>query len=66
MELKIYLIKKRIRVHEFCETLGCSRTHLSGVMNGLRKASLVLAKAIEKETNGAVTAKEVLNQKAKE
>ena len=61
MELKLYLVKNRIRVHAFAEKLGCSRTHLSEIINGKKKAGLTLAKMIELCTNGEVTAQEIIN-----
>jgi DNA-binding transcriptional regulator YdaS (Cro superfamily) len=62
MDLKLYLVKNRIKVHEFAQRLGCSRTHLSEVINGKKKAGLTLAKMIELLTNGEVTSEEVLNE----
>lgn len=61
MELKLYLVKNRIKIHEFAERLGCSRTHLTEVINGKKKAGLTLAKFIEQITNGEVTTEEILN-----
>lgn len=60
MELKLYLVRNRIKVHEFAQKLGCSRTHLSEVMNGKKRAGLTLAKFIEQTTNGEVKAEDVL------
>jgi DNA-binding transcriptional regulator YdaS (Cro superfamily) len=61
MELKLYLVKNRIKVHEFAEKLGCSRTHLSEVISGKKKAGTSLAKLIEFTTNGEVTEEEVIS-----
>jgi DNA-binding transcriptional regulator YdaS (Cro superfamily) len=60
MELKIYLVRKKISITEFSKVLGCSRGHLNGVVNGKMRAGSALAKLIEIKTNGEVTAEEVL------
>ena len=60
MDLRTYLFHKRISVTKFSKTLGCSRVHLSGVINGQRIPSLMLAKSIELATNGEVTVKELI------
>lgn len=62
MDLRIYLFNKRLSVTKFSKILGCSRIHLSEIVNGRRVPSLVLAKSIERETNGEVTAKELLKK----
>ncbi len=56
----MYLFTKRISVTKFSKALGCSRVHLSGVINGQRIPSLMLAKSIELATNGEVTAESLL------
>jgi DNA-binding transcriptional regulator YdaS (Cro superfamily) len=63
MDLRTYLFNKRISVTNFSETLGCSRIHLSEIINGRRTPSLMLAKSIERATNREVTAEELLNEK---
>lgn len=63
MKLKLYLVKNRLSVVEFAQMLDYSRTHLSAVINGHLKPSRRLARAIERETNGEVTADELLNPK---
>ncbi len=60
MDLRTYLFQKRISVTAFSKTIGCSRIHLSEVINGRRKPSLMLAKAIEMATNGNVSARELI------
>jgi transcriptional regulator with XRE-family HTH domain len=62
MDLRTYLFQKRISVTEFSQTLGCSRIHLSEILNGRRKPSLLLAKSIERFTNGEVTASELVGE----
>jgi len=56
MTLRDYLFHNRMSVKQFSETLDYSRTHLSGIIHGKLKPSKRLAKAIEKATNGEVTA----------
>jgi transcriptional regulator with XRE-family HTH domain len=63
MDLRTYLFQKRLSVTDFSDKLGCSRIHLSGVVNGKRIPSLLLAKSIEKFTNGEVTVEELLKGK---
>lgn len=60
MKLKIYLVENKITITDFCESIGCSRTHLGEIMNGRRKIGSSLAKLIEIKTNGQVTAQELL------
>lgn len=60
MLLKLYLVKNKIRIQDFAEKLGCSRTHLSEVMSGKKKPSLTLAKLIQVYTNDEVKAEDVL------
>jgi len=62
MQLKLYLVKNKIRTQDFAQRLGCSRTHLSEVMNGRKKAGLTLAKLVQILTNGEVTAEEVISE----
>ena len=63
MDLRTYLFQKRISVTEFSKTLGCSRIHLSEIVNGRRTPSVMLAKHIELATNGEVTSKELMKEK---
>lgn len=60
MKLKLYLVKNGISVKDFAEKCGCTRTHLSAVINGKLRAGLPLAKLIEILTQGEVKAKDVL------
>ena len=62
MNLRMYLFSKRISVTEFSKVLGCSRVHLSAVINGQRTPSLMLAKSIELATNGEVKAESLLQE----
>lgn len=63
MELKIYLVKNRLTIKQFCEIIGYSRNQISGVMNGNLRPSPRLAKVIEEATNGEVTVAELLKDK---
>ena len=63
MDLRTYLFQKRISITKFSKTLGCSRIHLSEIVNGRRIPSMMLAKHIELLTNGEVKAKELLKEK---
>jgi DNA-binding transcriptional regulator YdaS (Cro superfamily) len=63
VNLRTYLFNKRISVTEFSKTIGCSRIHLSEIINGRRIPSLMLAKAIERITEGEVTTSELLEEK---
>ena len=60
MELKIYLVKNRMSITDFSKQLGCSRGHLTGVVNGKIKPSRVLAQLIEIKTNGEVTIEDLM------
>lgn len=63
MDLKEYLYIKRTTIKDFAEYMGYSREHMSAVINGHLKPSKAMAKAIERATNGEVTAEEVLQRK---
>ena len=60
MDLREYLFKKRITQVEFANRLEVSRGHLSQILNGTKHPSRKLAKKIEEETEGKVTAIELL------
>lgn len=62
MDLRRYLFEKRISVTKFSSALGCSRIHLSGIVNGHRKPSTQLANHIELLTNGEVTVQDLLGK----
>lgn len=66
MDLRRFLFDNRLSVTEFCKNLGCSRVHLSEIINGRRIPSLTLAKLIEKETNCEVTVAELMKESSKE
>lgn len=60
MQLKVYLVMKKITIKDFAESIGCSRTHLGEIMNGRRKMGSSLAQLIEIKTNGEVKAEDLL------
>lgn len=60
MDLREYLFRKRITQVDFAKKLGVSRSHLSQIIAGTKHPSRKLAKKIEEETNGHVTALEML------
>lgn len=60
MNLRTYLFHQRLSVTEFSKILGCSRIHLSEIVNGRRVPSLMLAKSIERETNGEVKVEDLM------
>ena len=62
MKLKIYLMINKIRLGEFSKILGCTREHLSRIINGKIRASKRLAQDIERETHGKIKAQEVLDE----
>lgn len=62
MKLKLYLVKNKISITDFSKTLGCSRGHLTGVVNGKIKPSRILAELIESKTNGEIKAVELFKK----
>lgn len=60
VNLREYLFKKRITQVDFAERLGISRGHLGQILHGTKHPSRKLAKKIEEETEGKVTAVELL------
>ena len=60
MNFREYLFNKRITQIEFAKKLEISRGHLSQILHGTKHPSRKLAKKIEDETEGKVTAIELL------
>lgn len=60
MNLRDYLHFERIATKHFAQELDISPTHLYAYLSGRIRISKKLARAIEKKTNGKVTAEEVL------
>lgn len=65
MELKDYLLKNDISVLEFAEEVGISFSAIYRFMKGKGRPTRENAYKIEKETRGAVTAKELRTIKPK-
>ena len=55
-----YLFKKRITQVDFAKKLGISRGHLNQILHGIKHPSRKLANKIEEESEGKVTAVELL------
>lgn len=62
MDLREYLFRKKIHVSDFAKVVNYSRQHLYGVISGKLRAGKKLADAIEKATEGAVKAKDLLKK----
>jgi len=62
MRLDVWLKIKRITIKEFSHKIGISRSHLHQIIAGTRNPSSSLARVIEIETGGEVTAKELLGE----
>lgn len=63
MKLIEYLFRKKMTIGTLAERIGYDRSYLSQVMHGHTKAGKKLAKALEKETEGFITAQELLDGK---
>ncbi len=68
MNLREYISKEKLKdkkftVDAFSKKIKCTRNHLSELAHGRRKCGTHLAMVIERETNGEVTAKELLEGK---
>lgn len=55
-----WLFKEGIQQQEFANTLGITREYLGKITSGRARASKTLAKLIEFETKGEVTAEDIL------
>lgn len=62
MKLKVYLVLNKRSITDFSKHLGCTRDHLSRIINGSTRASKRLAKDIELATQGEVKAEDVLKE----
>ncbi len=60
MELKVWLVRNKLKIKDFADELGITRTHLGEIMSGRRNASLSLARFIELKTKGEVKAEDLL------
>lgn len=62
MRLRIYLFTKGITIAEFAKMIDFQARYISAIGRGACKAGKKVARVIEKATNGAVTAQEVLSE----
>lgn len=61
MYLKEYFEETGRKQWHLADKVGCSRFHINLIARKLRRPSKWLAKAIEEETGGKVTAQELLS-----
>ena len=59
MELGLYLYVSKINQTSFAKVLGCNRCYLNQIINKRTRPSEFLAKLIESQTQGVVTAQEL-------
>ncbi len=60
MDLKSWLLKKKIAQVEFARQIGINSVYLNHIIVGKRYAGYDLAATIEKATNGKVKAKDLI------
>ena len=60
MNLKVYLVIRKISIAEFARSLDYTVAHISRVIHGVTKASKRLAKTIEIATNGEINREYIL------
>jgi transcriptional regulator with XRE-family HTH domain len=60
MDLREYLFRKKLTVTEFAKKINYGRTYVNEIITGNRTPGRKLAEAIEKETNGEVTIKDLI------
>jgi DNA-binding transcriptional regulator YdaS (Cro superfamily) len=60
MNLRDYLHFQRITIKAFSESIEMSTTHITGYINGRLRLSQKVARAIERVTDGKVTAKQIM------
>lgn len=63
MKLIEYVFRNKMTIGTLADRIGYNRSYLSEVMHGHRVAGKKLAKALEKETEGFITAQELLDGK---
>ncbi len=63
MDLREYLFRKRISITEFSESIGYASPYVGQIVRGVKNPGKKLAKAIEKATEGEVTAEELMSLK---
>jgi len=62
MDLREYLFRKKLTVTDFAKQINYGRTYVNEIVTGNRTPGRKLVEAIEKATNGEVTAKELLGE----
>jgi transcriptional regulator with XRE-family HTH domain len=60
MDLREYLFRKKLTVTEFAKKINYGRTYVNEIITGNRTPGRKLAEALEKETNGEVTIKDLI------
>lgn len=60
MDLREYLFRKKIKIVDFAKEIQYGRTYVNEIVTGSKKPGKKFAQAVEKATEGAVTAKELL------
>ena len=60
MKLEEFVGKRKVNITQLAESIGYSRCHLQGVVNGRFKAGKKLAKALEIATEGKLKAEDLL------
>jgi hypothetical protein len=60
MELRDYLFYEKVKSTDLANRIGITLQHFSGISNQRTKVTKPIAKLIEIETNGKVTAAELL------
>ena len=61
MKLREWLLARGIKQSEFAETINIGRAHLSCIISGHRKSGRKTALSIEKATEGAIKAEDVIS-----
>lgn len=60
MNLRDYLHFERIKIKHFSDALELSSSHIRNYIHGRNRLSRKVARAIERITNGKVTAKQIM------
>lgn len=60
MKLRDYIFFEHLTLKKFSESIEMTPTHISGYIHGRVRLSQKVARAIERITNGKVTAKQIL------